>query len=206
MASLVRAGYDPREAPKVFQVLMSESGDRGPVETFFFGSHPQLQERIATTTKLATTTYGAAAAEPDRILNTEDFDLRTRTVVRENAYEDIRLGRFPLAQRQLDRVLAVTPRDPVAHLHYGDLHRLKSQRAKSPDDRAADTKLALERYERAAELDPGYADPWRQLGFLYFQQKDRDRARAAFEKYIALKPDAPDARRIKEYLVELDRP
>jgi predicted Zn-dependent protease len=205
MARLVRAGYDPGEAPKVFQLLASESGDRGPVETFFFGSHPRLQERLTTTTRLARVTYAAAAAEPDRIRNTEDFDLRMRTVVRENAYEDIRLARFALAQRQLDRVLAITPRDPTAHLYYGDLHRLKAQRAKSLDDKAAESKLALERYERAAELDPGYPDPWRQLGFLYFQQKDRQRARAAFEKYIALKPDAPDARRIKEYLIELDR-
>lgn len=206
MASLVRAGYDPREAPKVFQLLMSESGDRGTVETFFFGSHPQLQERVATTTRLAGTTYAAAAAEPDRIRNTEDFERRTRTVVRENAYEDIRLGRFPLAQQQLDRVLALTPRDPVAHLYYGDLHRLRAQRAKSLDDKATDSQRALERYQRAAELDPAYPDPWRQLGYLYFQQKDRERARTAFEKYIALKPDAPDAGRIKEYLVELDRP
>ena len=28
----------------------------------------------------------------------------------------------------------------------------------------------------------------------------------AFEKYIGLKPDAPDVRRIKEYLTELERP
>ena len=28
---------------------------------------------------------------------------------------------------------------------------------------------------------------------------------AAFRAYLGLKPDAPDARRIKEYLVELER-
>ena len=31
------------------------------------------------------------------------------------------------------------------------------------------------------------------------------RAKEAFQKYLALKPDAPDAPRIKEYLVEIDR-
>jgi hypothetical protein len=62
-----------------------------------------------------------------------------------------------------------------------------------------------DRDERAAELDPKYPDPFRQLGLLYHQQKDAARARAAFEKYLALRPDAPDARQIKGYLVELDR-
>src|SRR5687767_4160561 len=106
MESLVRAGYDPREAPKVFELLRSESKDRGALETFFFGSHPRLTERIDTTRELVRTRY-AAAASPAAVVDTEDFRLRMRSVVRDNAYEDIRAGRFAVARRQLDRVLAV---------------------------------------------------------------------------------------------------
>jgi tetratricopeptide (TPR) repeat protein len=201
----VGAGYDPKEAPKVFQLLQSESKDRGSLETFFFGSHPRLQERIDTTTHLVGTTYAAAAAAPDTIKNTEDFGLRMRTVVRENALLDLRAGRFTLAQSQLDRVLAITPRDPIAHLYYGDLHRLQAQRARSAADKADAAQKALERYERSAALDPAFPDPFRQLGFLYYQQKDTEKAKTVFQKYLALKPDAPDAKRVKEYLVELDR-
>jgi regulator of sirC expression with transglutaminase-like and TPR domain len=65
--------------------------------------------------------------------------------------------------------------------------------------------LALVRYRRSAELDPQAPEPYRQLGLLYYQQRLPDRAREAFQQYLALKPDAPDAKRIKEYLVELDR-
>jgi predicted Zn-dependent protease len=205
MAALVRAGYDPAEGPKAFQALRSESGARGTVETFFFGSPARLEERITSTTRLAATTYASRAAAADRIRNTQEFELRRGPVVRENAYEDIRMARFGLAERQLERVLTATPNDPIAHLYYGDLHRLRAQRAKSAADGAADARRAQERYARAVELDPAYADPWRQMGFLYFQQNDRARARTAFEKYIELKPGAPDAERIKEYLGELDR-
>ena len=205
MARLVHAGYDPKEAPKVFKLLRDESKDRGALETFFFGSHPQLQERIDTTTELLHTTYAAAASAPTAVKNTEEFDLRMRTVVRENAALDIRAGRFALAQKQLDRVLALTPRDPVAQMYYGDLHRLQSQRAKSTADKDDAARKALERYQKAAELDPSFPDPFRQLGFLYYQQKDTARAKEAFQKYLSLKPDAPDAKRIKEYLLELDR-
>jgi predicted Zn-dependent protease len=202
MEKLVRAGYDPKEAPKVFQLLLSESKDRGSLETFFFGSHPRLQERIESTTELVKTKYAAAA---DTVKTSEEFGLRMRTVVRENALLDIRAGRFKLAEAQLDRVAGITPKDPTLHLYYGDLYRLQSQRARNVADKDDFARKALEHYERAADLDPAFPDPFRQLGFLYYQQKDPERAREAFRKYLALKPDAPDAKRIREYLLELER-
>jgi predicted Zn-dependent protease len=205
MENLVHAGYDPAEAARVFEILRKESQDRGPLETFFFGSHPRLEERLATTGELLRTRFAGAAGVPGAIRDTEEFGLRTRSVVRENALLDIRAGRFALAEAQLERVLAITPRDPLAHLYYGDLHRLQAQRARVAADKVEHVRRALERYERTKELDPTLPDPWRQLGFLYYQQREPARARAAFERYLALKPDAPDARRIKEYLVELDR-
>jgi len=205
MERMIRAGYDPKEAPKVFALLRSESKERGSLEAFFFGSHPQLSERIETTNELLRGKYAAAAAAPDSIRDTEDFALRMRTVVRDNAALDIRAGRFALAQEQLDRVLRITPRDPRAHLYYGDLYRLKSQRTRQTPERDELAAKALVSYQRAAELDPAFPDPLRQLGFLYYQQKDNVRARDAFEKYLALKPNAPDGRRIKEYLLELER-
>jgi predicted Zn-dependent protease len=205
MDNLVRAGYDPKEAPKVFALLRSESKDRGSLETFFFGSHPKLTERIETTEELLRTKYAQAAMTSTTTRDTEDFQLRMRSVVRENALEDIRAGRFAVAQRQLDRVLAITPKDPIAHTYYGDLHRLQAQRAREITRKDEHARLALASYETAVDLDPTAPEPHRQLGFLYYQQKDTARARAAFEKYLALKPAASDARRIKEYLVELDR-
>jgi predicted Zn-dependent protease len=205
MARLVHAGYDPKEAPKVFALLQSESKDRGSLETFFFGNHPRLQERIETTTQLLTTTYAGPAQGSDTIKNTDEFGLRMRTVVRENALLDIRAGRFKLAQDQLERVVAITPKDPTAQLYFGDLYRLQSQRARAPEDRTSLAKKAVERYERSAELDPTFPDPFRQLAFLYYQQNEKERAREAFKRYLALKPDAPDGKRIKEYLLELER-
>jgi predicted Zn-dependent protease len=205
MENLVRAGYDPKEAPKVFALLRSESKDRGSLETFFFGSHPKLTERIETTEGLLKTKYADAAMATTTTRDTEDFQLRMRTVVRENALEDIRAGRFTLAQRQLDRVLAITPKDPIAHTYYGDMHRLQAQRARESAKKDEHARLALASYETAVDLDPTAPEPYRQLGFLYYQLKDTPKAKAAFEKYLSLKPAATDAKRIKEYLVELDR-
>jgi len=38
----------------------------------------------------------------------------------------------------------------------------------------------------------------------YYQLQEIAQARAAFRQYLALKPDAPDAERVAEYLAELD--
>lgn len=204
MDRMVGAGYDPREAPKVFGLLKKDYGDAGPIENFFFGNHPRLDERIQSTEELLRTRY--AGLDADRLeRDSEEFHMRMRTVVRENAALDIRAGRFNTAKDQLDRVLALAPKDPVTHVYYGDLYRLQAQRAKRAEDRPALIEKARAAYERAAALDPTYPDPLRQLGFLYYQTKDAERAMDAFRRYLALKPDAPDARRIKEYLAELDR-
>jgi tetratricopeptide (TPR) repeat protein len=125
-------------------------------------------------------------------------------VVRENARLDTQAGRFALAADQLDRVLAAAPRDPIAQLYYGDLYRLRSQRTQSAAEAADWARQAIDRYERAAQLDAAYADPFRQLGLLYYQQREIAQARAAFRQYLALKPDAADAERVAEYLAELD--
>ena len=42
---VVRAGYDPRESPKIFEQLQKETREPERDEPFLFGSHPQLQDR-----------------------------------------------------------------------------------------------------------------------------------------------------------------
>jgi len=204
MDRMVKAGYDPREAPRVFALLKDDHGDGSKLENWFFGNHPRLDERIANTQELLKTKY--ATMEPaESVSNNDEFAMRTRTVVRENAALDIRAGRFGLAKAQLDRVLPLAPKDPTTHLYYGDLYRLQAQRARNPYDKPLLVAQALQAYEQAAALDATFPDPFRQMGFLYYQSRKSDKAKEAFRKYLALKPDAPDSRRIKEYLVELDR-
>ena len=103
MAKLVSAGYDPNEAPKVFELLKKDSKDRGSLETFFFGSHPRLQERIDVTRKLVETEYASAAVARSSAKDTEDFRLRTRTVVRENALLDLDARRIKEYMVELNR-------------------------------------------------------------------------------------------------------
>ena len=205
MAALVRAGYDPKESLKLFKLLRDEAAGRGPLEAFFYGNPARLQESFDVALHQLRKVYGEDAKRTDLVKSTDDFEERMRAVVRENAALDIQAGRFPLAKKQLERVLKASPKDAIAHLYDGELHRLQSQRAKSIAERDTESRMARESYEQSAALDPAYPDPFRQLGLLYYQQKEPAQARAAFERYLALKPDAADAKRVREYLGELER-
>lgn len=196
MALLAHANYDINEAPKVFELFQKTYGDSGATENFFFGSHPRNGERIESYRELLAGPYAKAAQERGRIQNTDAFLRRTRVIVRENAYLDIQGGRFNLARRALDRVLSQTPTDPTAHFYYGELHRLSDKTPKGEE-------LALTRYQRAVEYDPQYAPAYRAMGFIYYKQKKREEARAAFERYLSLEPNAKDRAQIREYLLEL---
>ena len=95
------ADYAPREAPKMFRLLIKEYGDRkSDVEQFFFSSHPRNQERIANISEFIRKLPPGRLRPPSGKslkINSETFRFRTRPLVRENAYLDIEAGRFNLA-------------------------------------------------------------------------------------------------------------
>ena len=200
LAGLVRGGWDLTAATAVYTVLARDRGERGALETFLLGSPAALGARLESMRGLAsaTTTKGG-------VQTSEEFEGRRLTASRENAAEDIRLGRFALARRQLDRVLIAAPADARAHVYHGDLSRLRSQRAESAPERDAELEQALAHYGRALVLDPKLAEAHRQLGLLYVQQKDAVRARAEFQAYLRLAAGAHDAARVAEYVRELER-
>ena len=133
-------------------------------------------------------------------ISKDDYGARTESVVRENASLETRAGRFRAAQEQLDRALAIQPGDALAHLYQGDLHRLRSQRARSVADRDELARAAMTSYERCAALDPSLTVVYRQMGLLYFQQRQFMASREAFARYVAATPGAPDTARAAEYL------
>jgi tetratricopeptide (TPR) repeat protein len=204
MERLVRAGYDPKEAPKVFERLRKEARAGGALERFLLGSDAGLAERIEVMTRLVSVATATVLATPvpDAAKGTNDFDKRMAIVTRENASLELRAGRFRNAEVQLGRVLAVAPADAMAYLYVGDLHRLRAQRVRSVADRDELGRKALAAYERCAALNPDIAEVPRQLGLLYYQLRQIDRAHEAFARYLTLSPNASDAARVREYLRE----
>jgi predicted Zn-dependent protease len=196
MRLMTQAGYDINEAPKVHQMLLQRYGDPSRLENFFFGNHSRNQERIENYQHLLSAEYAQVAQTSSLTTNTEEFQRRTRPLVRDNAILDVEAGRYGTARAALERVLAVVPSDAKAHFYLGELYR-KQRRAPT------DVEQAVLAYQKAAEHDPSYPDPQRSLGLLYYTTGRKDEARQAFERYLELKPHADDRQQVREYLMEL---
>jgi predicted Zn-dependent protease len=196
MRLMTQAGYDLKEAPKVHQMLLQRYGDSSRLENFFFGNHSRNQERIENYERMLSTEYTQVAQASNLITNTEEFQRRTRPLVRENAILDIEAGRYSTAKAALERVLAVAPTDAKAYFYLGELYR---KQRKDPSDVAQ----AIAAYQRAADNDPSYPEPQRSLGLLFYVSGQKAEARQAFERYLELKPHADDRQQLREYLREL---
>ncbi len=199
----VAAGYDPRQGPRVFELLKDDRGDDSRMEIFFFGSHPRLDERIADMKEILSRRYSGVGGD-DRTKDTHDFQMRMRVLVRDDAAENLRLGRLASAEAEIGRVLDLTPNDPVAHYLTGQIAETRA--ADAQDRAAADSQLdkALEAYEQATRLDPRYADPYRAIGIIRYKGGEKDEALRAFRRYLELKPDAQDAQQVRDYILELE--
>lgn len=201
--SMVAAGYDPREAPRVFEILKDDHGDDRKLEVFFFGSHPRLDERIESTRELIAAQYagapgGEAASDP------REFRMRTRVLVRENAAMNLEAGRLGVAEAELQKVLDLTPNDAVAHYLYGQLLEARAAGAKEPGETEALRAEAADRYREASRLDPSYAEPLFAIGVLRHRAGDKAAALEAFRRYLAIRPDGPRSRQAKDYILELE--
>ncbi len=203
MQRMVDAGYDPRQAPRLFELLKDDHGDGSKMEVFFFGSHPRLNERIGDVNNLLATRYGGVGGEK-RVTDTRDFEMRTRVLVRDDAVLNLEAGRFGTAEAEIKKVLGLTPNDPVAHYLYGQLDEKRAAEAKDPAEARGLLDGALVKYEEASRLDTRYADPFKSIGILRYKAGDKEKALAAFRHYLELRPDAPDARQIKDYMLELE--
>ncbi|MCA9673317.1 MAG: tetratricopeptide repeat protein [Myxococcales bacterium] len=69
--------------------------------------------------------------------------------------------------------------------------------------RLGEARRAIRHYEAAVRLDPKFASAYWDLGHMYTQEKRADEAIAAFNKYLALRPSAKDAKVARQRLKDL---
>jgi predicted Zn-dependent protease len=181
-ALYVGAGYDPRAAVTMFELLSAEAKRAGVKEPFFFGSHPRLAERIANHRALI------AKLPPERRsagrLDAEAFAPVLRQTLPLNAEAALRAGDVEGALLDVARGLALDPGSPALRLVEADALR---RRAKG-DDRAR----ALGRYRELVALAPDLAPAWRGLGLVEQAAGELSSAAAAYRRYLELSPGAPD--------------
>ncbi len=191
---MVRAGYDPMEAPKAFHEMKKELDEEKLKEPFFYSSHPRLQERIDTFDSLTKTTYR------DRLGGAKNADLflkKIQRVVLENARLDLKAGRFHTAQWGAEKGIAIRPNDPKAHYLLGEVLRQKAG--------DGDVQKAGQHYQKAIALDPAYPDPHKGVGLILVKRGEACLAKKSLQSYLALAPTASDRAYIDGYIRQCPR-
>jgi len=186
---MVRAGYDPTEAPKAFHEMKKELDREKIKEPFFYSSHPRLQERIDNFESLTETTYR------DRRGGTKNRDLflkKIRLVVLENARLDLKAGRFQTARWGAEKHIAIRPNDPKGYYMLGEVLRQKAGEG--------DMQKAEQHFQKAVLLDPAYPDPHKGLGLIQLRRGKACLAKKSLESYLALAPAASDRAYIEGYI------
>lgn len=194
---MVKAGYDPREAPHIFEALLKEYGDQAPLVNFFYGNHPASVERIERTTALVKTKYAGEVASRRLAVNTEEFKRRTRQVVIAVGRLDYEGKRFNTATAMFQKAIRAYEGDPVPHYYLGKI--AQETGAGAAIDRA------IGHFNDAIKADQDYAPAYRELGLAYYRKNEHQKAIQALERYLALDPRAKDAQEIRRSITELKR-
>jgi beta-barrel assembly-enhancing protease len=185
---MVKAGYRPIEAPRLWdQIVAEEKADKFHKSSYFFASHPAAEERAATLREKASET---AADTGDTYTERYQAHLKgMRTMLLD---DELRL-------RQYDRTLVVLaavkeswPADGELAYYQGEVYRLR--------DEEGDAKRALAEYDRALALGDVPPELHRSAGLVHLKSGERDLAEASFRKYLELRPNPSDGEMIRSYI------
>lgn len=185
------AGYDSREASKIWRQLIEEKeASDEPKRSIFFSTHPAAEERSKTLAKLAdeTDNSGTTLGRARHAAITEPF--RGDWLLDELRQRDY--ARFEVL---LDQLTEAGAEDVQLLFYRGEMHRLRGE-----DE---DPEKAIAAYTAAVEQGGAPAKTYRSLGLLHWAAGDVAAARAAFESYLAAQQDAEDRAMIEHYLQQM---
>lgn len=190
MRLMQAAGYDGREAAQVWDNLLAELKVRGGEDvgkrSVMFATHPPAGNRRDDLLKLAGPAGGRVGAEElDRIIAPHRLEW---------LQQEIHRGQYEESVALLDRKLQQRPDDAPLLYARGEVRRLRGQ----PEDLDA----SLQDLQRGSVAGKPPPELFRSLGLLHKRRGEAAPAAAAFEKYLALAPEAGDAGLIQSYLTE----
>jgi len=192
------AGYDPKGAPRVWEIFNQTYGDQSKMENFFYGNHSTNQVRKGNQEREIRRHYNdSAALRVTRPNNDEGYQVAMLSLTRDNAVLDFEAKRYNLAQVGFERVLRHRSGDGPAHTYLGRLALLSS-------DKPTRFAEAEGEFRKAVQGDPKYPDAYRELGRLLASQNRKPEAREELQQYLSLAPtDAKDRKEVEKEIRKL---
>ena len=186
------AGYDTREAPKVWSNLLAElkanPGSDAGAESILFATHPPSDERRRNLEELTAHASGGELGE-------QAYRQRIAPLRFGLLDDELKRGRYAESIVLLDRLVAREPGDAELLYFRGETYRLRGA--------DGDAALAQADLEAAARTGNAPANTYRALGHVYRAAQRRDEARQAWLRYVEAAPNAADNALIRQMLEEL---
>lgn len=186
-----RAGYDVKEAARVWGNLLDEArareGKDAEKNSPLFATHPAPPERRENLEQLAASLGGGDTGS-------EAYAGHTAGFLDEWLEDEVKRGQYAESLVLLSRHIARGYAPGLMHFHRGEIYRLRGN--------ADDQELALADYRAAAASPNPPVRAYRGIGLIARRCGRNADAAQAFARYLELAPDAPDAALIKTYLSE----
>jgi predicted Zn-dependent protease len=199
-----KAGYDPREASKIWTYVNAEAkaDKKAKVPSVFFASHPRSEERDEVLSKLAQKIVDQPIEMIQQplpeggILAREPFEEIMRPLRPRFLADELALKKFDRANYLLSVLRERNTNKAEVEFYQGELHRLKMDKEKE------DLSKAIEAYQKALTA-PGEApkEIYKSLGLAYSKSGNKSEAIKWLETYVEKTPQAKD-RKMIAYMVE----
>ena len=189
-ARLVKSGYNPREAHKIFQYLADEVEALGVEEPYFFSSHPQLVDRIDEFKRLSANYKGRGR------IGSKSYNRIITPIRLDTLRKDIGQDRY--------KSVILVMEDSKKRRYYPAAGYFYLGEAYVRRDEKGDMDKALKAYKKAAKHSPNFAPTYKRLGMYYMKNGDKTKARYNFKLYLSLAPkNARDRAYVQQYMNSL---
>ncbi len=195
---MARAGYDPREAHKIWARILAEKeadpdAEQAPV---IYASHPPSVERRDALADLGQKVFDKLGADK---IETDRFQTIVEPYKNELLRDEVNLRNFDRSIALFDMLLANDSNPAKLIFFKGELHRVRN------DSDEGDVEKALEFYAEALAAE-GSPPPeiYRSQGLLHRRVDNAEAAAAAFRRYLELVPDSVERPFIQTYIEELE--
>lgn len=189
---MMRAGYDPREAARIWQGLLEErDAEQAPEQSIFFSSHPSGEERVATLNLLAADVAKPFAGD----IGADTYRQRIEPHVGGWLRDELRRRELAASEVLLTRLLAHGGDPGELNFYRGELYRLRAGEG--------DLDRALDAYREAASKTPHPATVHRSMGLVLWHDGQKVEAQKAFRAYLKRAPKASDRAMVKSYIDQL---
>ena len=187
---LIKGGYDPKEAPKIWENIIKEM-ELGEINKplAFLASHPAPEERIKNLKK-QTQSYENIEAKK----NEKELKQKTSPHLKKWVKDEMRLkNKVEQTEFVIDLVYGDNKNEYLLKFYKGEIYRLRG-------DIENNFQKAIDLYKESIKLKDDFADVYKELGLLQLKIEKDKKAKKNLQRYLDLAINPKDKSIIESYL------